>query len=76
MPERRSLSLSLIKPITPSLSKLSLLQGMASNDNEKRKLEVEAESSTGRKSLWLSDNDGGDDDSSDSLEEETEEEGE
>jgi hypothetical protein len=32
---------------------LSLLQRMASNDNNKRKLEEEAESSTVRKRLWL-----------------------
>jgi hypothetical protein len=72
MPEHRSLSL--IQPITLSLSKLSLLQSMASNDNNgKCKLE-EVESSTVRKRLRLSDNDDGDDDSSDSPEEETEEE--
>jgi hypothetical protein len=52
----------------------SLLQRMASNDDGKRKMEEEAESSTARKRLRLSDNDGGDNDSSDSLEEETEEE--
>jgi hypothetical protein len=46
---------------------------MASNDNDKRKLE-EAESSTARKRLQVSNNDGGDDDSSYSPEEETEEE--
>jgi hypothetical protein len=56
-----------------SLSKLSLLQRMASNDNVKCKLE-EVKSSTMRKRLRPSDNDGGDNDSSDSLEEETEEE--
>jgi hypothetical protein len=72
MPEHRSLSL--IQPITLSLSKLSLLQRIASNDNGKRKLEEEAKSSTVRKRLWLYDDDGGDDDSSDSPEEETEEE--
>jgi hypothetical protein len=43
---------------------------MASNDNSKHKLEEEAESSTAKKRLWLSDNDVGDFDSSDSLEEE------
>jgi hypothetical protein len=47
---------------------------MSSNDNGKRKMEEEAESSTVRKRLWLSDNDASDDDSSDSLEEETVEE--
>ncbi len=47
---------------------------MASNDNSKRKLEEEAESSTVRKRLRISDDDVGDDDSSDSPEEETEEE--
>jgi hypothetical protein len=72
MPEHRSLSL--IQPITLSLSKLSLLQRIASNDNGKRKLEEEAKSSTVRKRLWLYDDDGDDDDSSDSPEEETEEE--
>jgi hypothetical protein len=62
--------LSLVQLITLSLSKLSLLQRMTSNDNNgKRKLEEEAESSTARKRLWLSDDDTGDDDSSDSLEE-------
>jgi hypothetical protein len=45
---------------------------MASNDNDKRKLEEEAEPSTVRKRLQLSDKDGGDDDFSDSPEEETE----
>jgi hypothetical protein len=72
MPERRSLSL--MQPITLSLSKLPLLQRMASNDNGKRKLEEEAESLTARKRFWLSNDDAGDDGSSDSLEEETEEE--
>jgi hypothetical protein len=66
-------SLSLIQLINLSRSKLSLLQKMASNDNDKRKLE-EAESSTVRKRLQVSNNDGGDDDSSYSPEEETEEE--
>jgi hypothetical protein len=43
-----------------SLSKLSLLQRMASNDNNgKRKLEEEAESLTARKRLRLSDDDDG-----------------
>jgi hypothetical protein len=69
MPER-PFALSLVQPITLSLSKLSLLQRMASNDNNKRKLEEEAESSTVRKRLRLSDDDSGDDDSSDSPEEE------
>jgi hypothetical protein len=53
-----------------SLSKLSLLQRMASNDNGKCKLEEEVKSSTMRKRLRPSDNDGGDNDSSDWLEEE------
>jgi hypothetical protein len=47
---------------------------MTSNDNDKSKLEKEAESSMARKRLWLSDDDANDDDSSDSLEEEEEEE--
>jgi hypothetical protein len=47
---------------------------MTSNDNDKSKLEKEAESSMARKRLWLSDDDANDDDSSDSLEEEIEEE--
>jgi hypothetical protein len=73
MPKRHSLSL--IQPITLSLSKLSFLQKMASNDNNgKRKLEEEVESSMVRKRLWLSNDDTGDDNSSDSLEEEMEEE--
>jgi hypothetical protein len=68
-------SLSLIQPITLSLSKLSLLQRMSSNDNNgKCKLEEEVESSTARKKLRLSDDDVDDDDSSDSPDEETEEE--
>jgi hypothetical protein len=67
-------SLSLIQLITLSLSKLSLQQRMASNDNGKRKMEEEVESLTARKRLWLSDDDASDDDSSDSPEEETEEE--
>jgi hypothetical protein len=63
-------SLSLIKPITLSLSKLPLLYRMASNNSGKRKME-EAESSTAaRKCLWHTDADGGDDDSFDSPEEE------
>ena len=72
MPEHRSLSL--IQPIILSLSKLSLLQRMASNDNGKHKLEEEAESSMVRKRLRLSDDNVGDHNSSDSSEEETEEE--
>jgi hypothetical protein len=48
---------------------------MASNDNnDKCKLEEEAESTAVRKRLQLSDDDVGDDDSSDSLEEEEEDE--
>jgi hypothetical protein len=47
---------------------------MESNDNNgKRKLEEEAESSMARKRLWLSDDNAGDDNDSDSPEEETEE---
>jgi hypothetical protein len=61
MPERRSLSL--VQLITLSLSKLSLLQRMACNDNDKRKLEEEAESLTARKRLRLFDDDASDDDS-------------
>jgi hypothetical protein len=71
MPQRYSLSL--IQPITLSLSKLSLLQRMTSNDNGKRKLE-EAESSTVRKRLRLSAAATGNDDPSDSPEEEAKEE--
>jgi hypothetical protein len=68
-------SLSYIQLITLSLSKLSLLQRMASNDNNsKHKLEEEAESSTARKRLRLSDDDGGNDNFSDSPEEEETEE--
>jgi hypothetical protein len=72
MPER--CSLSLVQPISLSLSKLSLLQRIASNDNGKCKLEEEVESSMTRKRLRLSDDDTSDDDSSDSPEEEMEEE--
>jgi hypothetical protein len=66
-------SLSLIQLITLSLSKLYLIQRMAINDNDKRKLEEEVESSMTRKRLQLSNDDNGDDDSSASPEEETEE---
>jgi hypothetical protein len=52
------------------LSKLSLLQRMASNNNEKCKMEEEAESSMVRKRLWRTDDDGCDDDSFDLSEEE------
>jgi hypothetical protein len=70
-----ALSLSLIQLITLSLSKLSILQRMASNDNnDKRKLEEKVESSTARKRFCLFDDDDGDDDFSDSSKEETEEE--
>jgi hypothetical protein len=72
MPERRSLSL--VQLITLSLSKLSLLQRMACNDNDKRKLEEEAESLTARKRLRLFDDDASDDDSYDSPGEEMKEE--
>jgi hypothetical protein len=60
-------TLSLFQLINLSLSKLSPLQRMASNDNNgKCKLEEEAESLTARKRLWVSDDD--------LLEEETKEE--
>jgi hypothetical protein len=63
MPECRSLSL--IEPITLSLSKLPLLHRMASNGNNKHKME-EAESSTVvRNCLRHTDDDDRDDDSSD-----------
>jgi hypothetical protein len=65
-------SLSLIQPITLPLSKLSLLQRMASNDDGKCMLEEEAESSMARKRLWLSDDDTSDYDSFDLPKEETE----
>jgi hypothetical protein len=70
------MALSFIQSITLSLSKLSLLQRMASNDNNnsKRKLEEEAESTTVRKRLWLFDDNSGDDDSPNSLKEDMEEE--
>jgi hypothetical protein len=64
------MSLSFVQPITLSLS---LIQRMASNDDDKHKIEEDAESLTARKWLWLSDDDDGDDDSSDSSEEEVEE---
>jgi hypothetical protein len=51
-------------------SKLPILQRMASNDNDKHKMEEEVESSMKRKRLWHTDDDGGDDGSSDSPEEE------
>jgi hypothetical protein len=55
-----------------SVSKLSLLQRMVSNDNnDKRKLEEVAESSMARKRLLFFGNNGSDNDSSDSPEEET-----
>jgi hypothetical protein len=55
---------------TLSLSKLSLLLRMASNDNnDKHKLEEEAESSTERKRLWLSDDNCSDSPEEVSLEE-------
>jgi hypothetical protein len=67
------MALSYVQPITLSLSKLSLLQRMASNDNNgKRKLEEEVESLMVRKSLWLSNDDAND--SSDTPEEMEEEE--
>jgi hypothetical protein len=57
------------------LSKLPLLQRMASNDNDNCKMEEEVESLMVRKHMRHTDDDGGDDDSSDSsdsLEEEEE----
>jgi hypothetical protein len=56
------------------LSKLPLLQRMASSNNDKRKMEEVAESSMVRKRLWHTDDDSNDDDSSDSSEEPEEEE--
>jgi hypothetical protein len=41
---------------------------MASNDNDKCKMEEEAESSVVRKRMWHTNDDGGDDDSSNSPE--------
>jgi hypothetical protein len=52
------------------LSKLPLLQRMASDDNDKHKMEEEAMSLTVRKHLRHTDDDGKDDDSSDSPKEE------
>jgi hypothetical protein len=46
---------------------------MASNDNDKRKMEEEVESSMVRKHLWHSDDDNSEDDSSDLSKEEPEE---
>jgi hypothetical protein len=64
-------SLSLIELITLSFSKVPLLHRMTSNDNGKRKMEEEAESSTvARKRLRHTNDDSGDDDSFDSLKEE------
>ncbi len=64
---RSNRSLSLVHPITLSLSKLSLLQRMASNDNNgKSKIDEEVESSVVKKKLRLSDDDECDDDSSNS----------
>jgi hypothetical protein len=71
MPERRSLSL--VEPITLSLSKFPLLHRMASNDNGKHKMEAES-STVVRKCLQHTNDDNGDDDSSDSPEEPEEEE--
>jgi hypothetical protein len=68
-------SLSLIQSITLSLSKLSLLQRIASNNNNiKHKLEEEVESLIVMKRVLLSDDDADNDDSSDSPEEEEMEE--
>jgi hypothetical protein len=63
-------ALSLVEPITLSLSKLPLLHRMASNDNGKRKIEEAESSMAARKRLRHTNDDGGDEDSSDSLEEE------
>jgi hypothetical protein len=63
-------SLSLVEPITLSLSELPLLHRMASNDNGKRKMEEAESSMAARKRLRHTNDDGGDEDSSDSLEEE------
>jgi hypothetical protein len=69
MMERRSFSL--VQSITLSLSKLSLLQRIASNNNNiKHKLEEEVESLIVMKRVLLSDDDADNDDSSDSPEEE------
>jgi hypothetical protein len=67
----RLMALSFVQPTTLSLSKLSHLQGMASNNdnNDNRKLDEEAESSTARKRPRLSDDDSGDNDSCNSPEE-------
>jgi hypothetical protein len=56
------------------LSKLSLLQRMPSNDNDKHKMEEEVDSSTARKRLWHTNDNDRDDDSSNSLEKELPEE--
>jgi hypothetical protein len=56
------------------VSKIPLLQRMASNDNDKHKMEEEVESSTARKRLWHTNDNGRDDDSSNSLEKELPEE--
>jgi hypothetical protein len=70
-----SAAFSLIQPITLSLPTLSLLQRMAFNDNnDKCKLEEDAESLVARKRLRLSNDDVGDNDSSDSPKEDTKEE--
>jgi hypothetical protein len=63
-------TLSLVEPITLSLSELPLLHRMASNDNGKRKIEEAESSMAARKRLRHTNDDGGDEDSSDSLEEE------
>jgi hypothetical protein len=72
MPDRRTLSL--IQPITLSFSKLSSPKNGIQQNNGKRKLEEEVESSTVRKRLWLTDDDASYDDSFDSPEEMTGEE--
>jgi hypothetical protein len=66
-------SLSSSRSLSPSLN--SLLQRMASNDNnDKCKLEEEVESSMAKKRLWIFDDDVSDNDSTDSPEETEEEE--
>jgi hypothetical protein len=62
-----SATFSLVQPITLSLSTFSLVKRMASNDkNNKHKMEEGVETSTVRKRLWLSDDDGSDNNSFDS----------
>jgi outer membrane biosynthesis protein TonB len=65
----RPMALSFVEPITLALS---LLQRMASNDDNKRKMEEEVESLMVRKRLQLPDDNSDDNDSFESLEEEPE----